>query len=601
MKPQKLSSNRTKLILLAIIIGAIIIAIGLGVGLGIGLRKDSQNCDKVRQGGQGSETDNTLYKSASATFKSAAVVADSKIASDIGNSILELRRGNAIDATVASLFATGLMSSHSCGIGGGSFFVIYIAQNKTWHAVDSRETAPGGASEHMFSLPENRNKSLYGGLAVAVPGEVKGLYEIHQRYGKTPWRDLVMPSVHLCRDGVPITEAVYTALKSLTTNEMKQEFSEYFDENGNIHPVGYPVKLPRLAETFQKIADDPLSFYNGSLAGDIVQDIRDAGGIITLDDMKNYTLKWTTPSVMNLRDNITVHSMPPPGSGPVLGYILNILNGYNLTPASVATDADSILTHHRIVEAMKFGYGKRTNLGDEDFVNVTEDVRNMQSLAYGETTRRKINDASTFDTNYYDPTIPEVNDHGTAHISIIDADGNAVSVTSTINTYFGSQVKGNRTGIIFNNEMDDFSTPNSTNYFQLPASPANFIKPGKRPMSSMCPAIVVDNKTGKITLVTGAAGGSKITTATALNIIDVLWLGLPLPASVDRPRLHHQLVPVYIQLEDSFPAVIRKGLEAKGHKTGSMQGISVVQSALVLPSSILGVADFRKGGVPSGY
>ncbi|BFZ00010.1 hypothetical protein BsWGS_03048 [Bradybaena similaris] len=517
------------------------------------------------------------------------------------SSILEIRHGNAIDATVASLFATGLLSSHSCGIGGGSFYVIYIAQNKTWHAVDSRETAPLNATEDMFLLPENHNKSLYGGMAVAVPGEVKGLYEIHQRYGKTPWKDLVMPTVYLCQDGVPITDAVYTALKSFTTNESKAEFSEYFDENGNIYPVGTPIKLPRLAKTFMTIAEDPLSFYNGSLAADIVSDISDAGGIITLDDMRNYTLKWTTPSVMNLPGNISVHSMPPPGSGPVLGYILNILSGYKLSPESVATDADSILTHHRIVEAMKFAYGKRTNLGDEDFVNVTEDVLSMQSLAYGEATRQKISDTTTQDTNYYNPNYQMGNDQGTAHISVIDAEGNAVSVTSTINTYFGSKVKGNRTGIIFNNEMDDFSTPNSTNYFQLAASPANFIRPGKRPMSSMCPAIVVDNKTGKIKLVTGAAGGSKITTATALNIIDVLWLGLTLPASVDRPRLHHQLIPVEIQMEDDFPQVIRKGLEAKGHKTGSMQGISVVQSALVLPNSILGVADFRKGGVPSGY
>ncbi|BFZ17068.1 hypothetical protein BsWGS_20107 [Bradybaena similaris] len=559
----------------------------------MGLRKDSENCDKSGQ-------ENISYKSATGTYQSAALVADSKIASDIGNDILTRKGGNAVDAAVAAVLATGVISAHSCGVGGGSFFVIYDTEHG-WHAVDSRETAPQAATEDMFMAPADKKKSLYGGMAIATPGEVRGLYEVHKKFGRVSWKDVVMPTVRLCENGIPLTSALHIALGRLQTQELKNQFFEYFDHNHNIKPTGTPIRLPRLARTFQAIADDPLSFYVGSLAEDVIADIADAGGILTLDDLRNYTVKWTKPSVMTLPGNFSVHSIPPPGSGPVLGFILNILSGYNFSPASIADDAASILTHHRIVEAMKFAYGKRSELGDDDFVDVTEDVAKMQSLAYGETIRQKINDTFTQDTSYYNPTYHMNNDHGTAHISVVDDQGNAVSVTSTVNTYFGCQVKGKRTGIIFNSEMDDFSTPNTTNYFNLPASPANFIKPGKRPMSSMCPAIVFDNHAGRVKLVTGAAGGSKITTATAMNIIDVLWFGLPLPASIDRPRLHHQLFPPEVQVEASYPKTILNGLKAKGHVIGSMQGQSIVQSVDVLNNGIVAVADFRKGGVPSGY
>ncbi|GFO36668.1 gamma-glutamyltranspeptidase 1 [Plakobranchus ocellatus] len=602
MGEQRSQSNRP--LIFAILAGALLIAIGLAVGLGIGLRDDDDddnNGNNQQASKNGGHSHGQDYKSATGTYNYASVVADSKVCSEIGADILARKRGNAVDAAVASLFATGLLNAHSCGIGGGSFIVIYDSDKNEWHAIDSRETAPGASSENMFA--GMIEKSLNGGMASGVPGEVMGLWEIHRRLGKLPWSDVVRPSIKLCQEGVPVTKALYNAVTlRLTTEKHRRDFAPYFDENGNAKPVGSLIQLPALAKTFQAISDDPASFYNGSLAEDIVADLQEEGGTITLDDLKNYKLKWTTPTKLSLPGGYKLYSIPAPGSGPVLSYILNVLAGYQMKPSDVATKEDEILTLHRIVEAFKFAFGKRTELGDEDFVDISQVVMNMTSVAFGEATRRLISDSHTESTLFYNPSAAILDDSGTSHLSVIDGQGSVVSVTSTINTYFGSKVRGNRTGIVFNNEMNDFSVPNTTNYFGLPASPANFIRPGKRPMSSMCPAIVWDENQKKVRLVTGAAGGSKITTATAMNIIDVLWLNRSLPDSVDRRRFHHQLIPPYVQLENGFPKDMEDGLKAKGHEVGQMAGYSVIQAIHILDSGkIVGTADFRKGGEPMGF
>ncbi|XP_005105282.1 glutathione hydrolase 1 proenzyme [Aplysia californica] len=582
----------TRPIVIAIIVGAIIIGVGLAIGLGVGLR-DSDD-DVIAPVANGEK-----YKSSTGTFQYAAVVADSEVCSDIGNDVLARLRGNAMDATVAALFCTGLLSAHSSGIGGGSFYTIYHKSSNTFHNVDSRETAPAAATQDMFQSEEDQPKSRLGGMAVAVPGEVLGLYEVHQRFGTVPWKSLVMPTVKLCEEGVPLTEATHNALDSIPD---KTKFAPYFNPDLSPKAAGSLIKLPELARTFRTIADDPFSFYNGSLAADIVSDIADEGGIITAGDLANYTLTPSTPTNMSLPGGYQVFSTPPPGSGLVLSYILGILSGYNMDPSNIATTEGEILTYHRIVEAFKFAFGKRSELGDDLFHDNSENYVNMTSLADCEKIRQRISDATTHDTTFYNPTFSVANDSGTAHISVIDGEGNAVSVTSTINTYFGSKVRGSRTGIVFNNEMDDFSTPGTVNYFGLPASPANFIQPGKRPMSSMCPAIVWDNNEQRVKMVSGGAGGSKITTATALNIIDVLWLGMSLPESIDKPRLHHQLVPPAVQLETTFSKVIADGLKAKGHTTQEQFGKSVMQAIYVRDDgSIVGTADYRKGGIPKGF
>ncbi|GFN83041.1 gamma-glutamyltranspeptidase 1 [Plakobranchus ocellatus] len=603
-------SNRP--LIFAILGGALLIAIGLAVGLGIGLRDDqddnNNNINTQQQGNNNDDVPTTsptaptpAYKSATGFFTYAAVVADSKLASEIGTDIMARKRGNAVDAAVASLFATGLLSAHSCGLGGGSFIVIYDNERNEWHAIDARESAPGAATEDMYV--GQRGKSRSGGMASGVPGEVMGLWEIHRRLGKLPWSDVVSPSIKLCQAGVPLTQAMYTGVSlGLTKDKHKQDFAPYFDENGQVKPVGSLIQLPKLARTLQAISDDPTSFYNGSLAKEIVADLQEEGGIITEDDLRDYKLKWTKPTMLHLPGGYRLHSIPAPGSGPVLSYILNILTGYNMKPSDVETSEGEILSYHRIIEAFKFAFGKRTELGDEDFVDISQMVKNMVTLSFGEETRALINDSQTQPTSYYNPRAAITNDAGTSHLSVIDSQGSAVAVTSTINSYFGSKVKGYRTGIVFNNEMNDFSVPSETNIFGLPASKANYIRPGKRPMSSMCPTIIWDENRKRVKLVTGAAGGRMITTTIAKNIIDVLWLNRSLLESVDSKRAHHQLTPNYVFLEKGFSKDIEEGLEAKGHEIRQMRGMPVIQAIDILDNGeIAGTADFRKGGEPMGF
>nr|KAG5685732.1 hypothetical protein BaRGS_015054 [Batillaria attramentaria] len=398
--------------------------------------------------------------------------------------------------------------------------------------------------------------STFGGKAIAVPGELKGLWYLHQHFGRVPWADLIQPTIDLCVNGAELTAAQQRAAVQRKDDIINNtEFSFLFDDNGEVKPAGSIIHRPKLGEVLKAIAADGAdAFYDGCLTDDIVADIQDADGMITRDDLVNYQVEVTDPVTFEMTSPpLTVYSMPPPGSGVVLEYILNILSGYNFTPASVATPTDSILTHHRIVEAMKFAYAKRTELGDARFLNISELIYNMTSPEFGEEIRGLIDDTQTHNLSYYGPTFYDAVKTSTAHFSLMDGEGNVVSVTSTVNTYFGSKVKGNRTGIVFNNEMDDFSTPGTVNYFGVPASEANFIQPGKRPLSSMTPSVFVDRDTGDVKLVAGAAGGTKITTATAKVAIDTLWFNKTVVEAVDAPRMHHQLLPPELQLEDGFP------------------------------------------------
>ncbi|GFO36690.1 gamma-glutamyltranspeptidase 1 [Plakobranchus ocellatus] len=590
-----------------------LVFIGLAVSLGIGLNyiHVGNNIDNSSISYQSSSNVNrcrcTAFsavisnESATGTYSYAAVVADSKRASEIGTDIMARKKGNAIDAAVASLFATGIINAHSCGLGGGSVFVIYDSEKNEWHAINAKATAPGAASEEMYV--DDRCRSFVGGKASGVPGEVMGLWEIHRRLGKLPWSDVVRPSIKLCQEGIPLTDAMNFAVQiKLTTEKNKQDFAPYFDENGDVKPVGSLIKLPKLAKTFQAISDDPTSFYKGRLAEDIVSDIQEAGGIITLKDLKNYKVKWTRPTMLTLPGDYKLYSIPAPGGGPILSYILSILAGYNMKPSDVATIEGEILTYHRIIEAFKFAYGKGADLGDDDFVDVSQIVKDMTSRAFGEATRALINDSHTQPTSYYKARAAMIDEEGTSHLSVIDGQGNVVAVTSSIHKYFGNRVRGNRTGIVFNNEMNDFTithTPSLT--YGLPVSPANAIRPGKRPLSSMSPAIVWDENQKKVRMVTGAAGGIKIPSVVAKNIIDVLWLNRSLPESVDLRRFHHHLVPSLLKVEEGFSNDLKEGLKAKGHEIGLLCDKTVIQAIDIRGNEeIVGTADFRKGGKPMG-
>jgi len=321
--------------------------------------------------------------------------------------------------------------------------------------------------------------------------------------------------------------------------------------------------------------------------------------------MERYRARWVEAVKVKLSSlNSTLYSVPPPGSGAILAYILNIMDHFHLTP-----EDDTQLLYHRIVEAFKWAYALRTEMGDglgqEDIRDYMASlVTNLTSEQWAMDSFQKIDDDSTVNNaKHYGAVFYTPDDHGTAHLSIIASNGDAVSITSTINLYFGSLIMSPRTGILLNDEMDDFSAPNITNYFGVPPSPNNFIRPGKRPLSSMCPSIVVDDTTGKARLVVGAAGGTKITTAIAQTMVRNLWLGQDIKASIDARRLHHQLAPMVVSYEPGVNREILSGLEARGHRTELVDkfGSVVVAIERSKEGKLFANADFRKAGAVSGY
>src|SRR2546425_2113993 len=506
--------------------------------------------------------------------------------------------GHAMDAAIAVGFALEVVLPDAGNIGGGGFIVQRTTTGDV-SALDYREAAPSGASRDMYldTAGNVTRKSEVGHLASGVPGSVAGLYAEWKRYGSLPWAAVIAPALRLAQGHVIDTAR---SRDIAADRELLAQFPAsraQFLVHDSAPPPGTMWRQPDLARTLQLISDSgPDVFYRGQIADLIVAEMQrgEGRGLITKDDLRRYQAKWRTPIQLSYRGN-TIYSMPPPSSGGVtMGEILNILEGYDTLPA-FGTPAYV----HLLTEAMRRGFIDRNRwLGDPDFVDMP--LERLLSKSYAATLRAQI------DPRRATPTPPQATSGEamhTTHYSVVDAKGNAVSVTTTLNGGFGSGVTVTGAGFLLNNEMDDFtSAPGKPNMYGLIQGEAHAIEPGKRMLSAMTPSIVTDS-TGQVQLIVGSPGGPTIITTVAQVILNVLDQHMSLADAVAAPRIHHQALPDETYFEhDGLSDATVQAVQAMGHKLQERRGHSgFVAGIQKNAGGGIGVGDPRISGGASGY
>jgi gamma-glutamyltranspeptidase/glutathione hydrolase len=519
-------------------------------------------------------------------------------ASEIGAAILR-RGGNAVDAAVAVGFALAVVHPSAGNIGGGGFMVIRLPDGSV-HTLDYREAAPAGAARDMYldSLGQLTARSVTGHLAAGVPGSVAGLAEAQRRFGRLPLSEVIEPAIRLARDGIALDESrsrslAYAAQRLAQFAGSRRQF---LLPDGSAPPVGTLFVQPDLARTLQAVADSgPRVFYEGYVADLVVEEMARGGGLISKEDLAAYRPIWREPVTSTYR-GYTVYSMPPSSSGGVtMTEILNILEGYDSLPAFGT--AGQV---HLVAEAMRRAFTDRNYfLGDPAYVEMPLD--RLLSKSYASEQRATIDPSRATPSARLVPGMAE-GDH-TTHYSVVDADGGAVSVTTTINSGYGSAVTVEGAGFLLNNEMDDFTgAPGQPNQYGLIQGEANAIQPGKRMLSAMTPSIVLDPD-GTLLMILGSPGGPTIITTVMQVISNVVDHGMTLPEAVAAPRIHHQALPDQIYYErGGLRAEVVAQLERMGHTVRRRGGYSgEVAGIMRTESGWVGVADPRSGGGSAGF
>lgn len=548
-----------------------------------------------------------------------AAATESEICSKIALDLLK-ENATATDAAISAALCVGVVNSFSSGIGGGGFLVIRPGdgdssnskKHKHGHSssapisIDYRETSPEGSHADMY-VSLDASASKIGGLAVGVPGELRGFEQAYKLHGGgVSWERIFAPNIELAEKGWEVSAELDRRLKYFGGFMIgKKEWEEIFAPHGRLLTKGQTIKRPAYARTLRTLAEKGAdAFYTGPIADSTVKTIRKAGGMLSHKDLANYKAN-VAPAIQGTYHGKTIYTTDAPTSGPVLIHLLNILEHYKLEE-----QGRTPLNMHRFVEALKFAFARRTSLGDPAFFPEQEKkLDTIMSKSYAKETVERLTDNRTHHLSYYGPEFAHLDDHGTTHLSVVDSNGSAVSLTTTVNLIFGSRVMDPETGIIFNDEQDDFATPGKPDAFGLYPSPYNFPDHnkaqhfGKRPLSSTS-ATIIDDENGDFYLALGGSGGSRIFGAVAQVILNLDW-GYDLSHAIEEPRVHDQLLPEHVSVESGLREDLLDGLRQRGHNISLFDinlGIAEVQAVMQSPDGwIYGASDSRKNGVALAY
>jgi gamma-glutamyltranspeptidase/glutathione hydrolase len=534
-----------------------------------------------------------------ATGDSAMVVSAHPLATQTGLEVLQ-QGGNAVDAAVAVQFALAVVYPQAGNIGGGGF-LIYHPENDSVVSLDFREKAPEAATEKMFLdslgniIP---NKSRYGVQASGVPGSVDGMWELHQKYGRLPWDALIQPAIELADKGFQITDQ-----EALNLNREKLTFVR----NSSIVPAfvkfddwkkGDWLIQHDLAQTLSRIsAEGRKGFYEGGTAALILREMEAKGGIMRAEDLKNYKSVWRKPLEFDYKDLHIITMAPPSSGGIILQQLLGMTRFYPLAQYGFHT-AEAI---HLMAEAERRAFADRAHyLGDPDFVKIP--AKGLADTSYLRHRMRTFDAQKATVSADLTAGIPPKESEETTHFAVVDWEGNAISVTTTLNDSYGSRSVVAGTGFILNNEMDDFSAkPGVPNIYGAIGGKANAIAPGKRPLSSMTPVLIT--KKNKVWMALGTPGGTTIPTSVFQIIVNMAEFGMTLPEAVQAKRFHHQWKPDQISIEeDAFSQQVQAQLEKMGHFVNIRSPIGRVEAIVRLPNGLWqGVADPRGDDTARGF